>query len=482
MTNIKRKSHFRLFFFSIIINNDNKADKKVAKEKVIFFCTNCGHESPKWEGKCISCGSWNTYSEEKRVKKQKQTASDHNWNGNQSEKAIAIQDVSFLSTSRIITSDNELNNVLGGGIVEGSLILMGGEPGIGKSTLSLQTALNLDRPVAYISGEESAAQIKLRADRIGIRNEACYIIGEINVEKGLKEARKIKPALIIIDSIQTMFSPNLESSAGSVSQIRECTALVQQFAKQLNIPVIIIGHITKEGTIAGPKLLEHIVDVVLQFEGDHHYSYRILRASKNRFGSTDEVGIYKMNQKGLKAVENPSEMLLRQSDEALSGSAIAATLEGIRPLLVEVQALVSPAVYGNPQRSATGFDLRRLNMLLAVLEKRCGIAFGNQDVFLNIAGGLKISDPAMDLAIIAALISSHQNISIHSKIAFAGEVGLSGEIRSVNRIENRILESNRLGFEQVFIPQRSDFNRSENMTISINQLSKVDDLLRMVFA
>ena len=453
----------------------------MTKEKVVFLCTNCAHESPKWEGKCFSCGEWNTYIEEKKVKETKANASViKQWKEGVRNKAQAILDVEDSYSKRMATSDEELNNVLGGGVVEGSLILMGGEPGIGKSTLSLQTALNLNLPVAYISGEESASQIKLRAERIGIKNKDCFIIGEINIEKALKEANSVKPSLVIIDSIQTMYSNQIDSSAGSVSQIRECTAHVQQYAKQLNIPVIIIGHITKQGSIAGPKLLEHIVDVVLQFEGDHHYSYRILRAIKNRFGSTDEVGIYKMNASGLTAVQNPSEMLLTQSDENLSGSAIAATLEGIRPLLVEVQALVSPAVYGTPQRSATGFDLRRLSMLLAVLEKRCGIPFSNQDVFLNIAGGLKIIDPALDLAIVAALVSSHQNIPIDQHIAFAGEVGLSGEIRTINRVENRIQETNRLGFDQIYISANSQYS-NKNLTLRINTISKVEDLLRGVF-
>lgn len=453
----------------------------MAKEKTIFLCKNCGYESPKWEGKCASCGEWNTYSEEKKLK-SKPRKDQKNWDQASIKKAIPIQEIEKLSTDRLITNDTELNNVLGGGIVEGSLILIGGEPGIGKSTLSLQTALKLDHKVAYISGEESASQIKMRADRIGIKNQFCYIINEINLESALNQAKALEPSLIIIDSIQTMFYDAIESSAGSVSQIRECTALIQQFAKQLNIPVIIIGHITKQGSIAGPKLLEHIVDVVLQFEGDHNYTYRILRGIKNRFGSTDEIGIYRMNQEGLSAVNNPSKMLLTQSDDQLSGSAVAATLEGLRPLLVEIQALVSPAVYGTPQRSCTGFDLRRLSMLLAVLEKRCGIPFSNQDVFLNIAGGLKITDPAIDMAIVVALVSSHQNIPIDQKIAFAGEIGLSGEVRTVNRLENRLQEADRLGFKQIHISSNSELSASDRRDIRVNEVSKVDDLLREVFS
>lgn len=456
----------------------------MAKEKIIFVCKSCGHESPKWEGKCTSCGEWNTYSEEKKIKLTPKAAAKTNWDTDRStKKVIPIQEVINEQNSRIDTKDSELNRVLGGGIVDGSLILIGGEPGIGKSTLVLQTALSLDKSIAYISGEESPSQIKMRGDRIGIKNQQCYIIAETEVEKALSKAKSINPDLIVIDSIQTMFSHLIDSSAGTVSQIRECTGVIQQFAKQLNIPVIIIGHITKEGSIAGPKLLEHIVDVVLQFEGDQHYSYRMLRAHKNRFGSTDELGIYRMVGTGLETVENPSEMLMYQSDRSLSGSAIGATIEGVRPFLIEVQALVSPAVYGTPQRSATGFDLRRLSMLLAVLEKRCGIPFSNQDVFLNIAGGLKVNDPGIDLAIIVALVSSHQNIPVSHDYAFAGEIGLTGEIRAVNRIENRIQESNRLGFGHIYVSKNTSFQNVNNeLDIRINYLSKVDDLLRDIFA
>lgn len=456
----------------------------MAKERIIFICKSCGHESPKWEGKCASCGEWNTYSEEKHVKLNPKAAVKSNWASESKTTQIKpIQDVENQHTERIDTEDSELNRVLGGGIVVGSLILIGGEPGIGKSTLTLQTALSLQKSVVYISGEESPSQIKMRGDRIGIKNERCYIIAETEIEKALSKAKTVSPDLIVIDSIQTVFSHLIDSSAGTVSQIRECTAIVQQFAKQLNIPIIIIGHITKEGSIAGPKLLEHIVDVVLQFEGDQHYSYRMLRAIKNRFGSTDELGIYRMVRNGLETVENPSEMLMYQSDRSLSGSVIGATIEGVRPFLIEVQALVSPAVYGTPQRSATGFDLRRLSMLLAVLEKRCGIPFSNQDVFLNIAGGIKVNDPGIDLAIIVALVSSHQNIPVSHDYAFAGEIGLTGEIRAVNRIENRIQESNRLGFQHIFVSKNTSFQNVNNeLDIQIRYLSKVDDLLRDIFA
>jgi len=453
----------------------------LAKEKIVFLCKNCGYESPKWEGKCASCNEWNTYSEEKKLKTPK-SVDNQLWSDKKKVVPVPIQDVEKLSTNRLITNDSELNNVLGGGIVEGSLILIGGEPGIGKSTLSLQTALMLEHKVVYISGEESASQIKMRADRIGIKNQSCFILNEINIKKALSEAKKIEPALIIIDSIQTMYNPEIDSSTGSVSQIRDCTAFIQQFAKQLNIPIIIIGHITKQGSIAGPKLLEHIVDVVLQFEGDHNYTYRILRGIKNRFGSTDELGIYSMNQSGLAPVSNPSQMLMTQSDEHLSGSAVAATLEGVRPLMVEIQALVSPAVYGTPQRSCTGFDARRLSMLLAVLEKRCGIPFSNQDVYLNIAGGLKITDPAIDMAIVAALVSSHQNIPIDQKIAFAGEIGLSGEVRTINRLDNRVQEADRLGFNEIYISKNSKVNGIDRVGIKLSSISKVDDLLRDVFS
>ncbi len=451
----------------------------MAKIKSVFFCKNCGAESAKWIGKCPSCEEWNSYVEEKVVKtngakprKKKKANPAYNINEIVPEQAIKIS-----------SGDKEMDRVLGGGIVKGSLILLGGEPGIGKSTLLLQSAIQVKTKVLYVSGEESIQQIKLRSERIGIHNTECYLLSETDVLKIESQIDETLPELIIVDSIQTMFSPNIDSTSGSVSQIRECTGSFLRIAKEKAIPIFIIGHITKEGTIAGPKLLEHIVDVVLQFEGDQHYTYRILRSIKNRFGSTDELGIYEMHAKGLREVENPSELLLSQSSEDLSGSAVAATVEGARPLLIETQALVSTAVYGTPQRSTTGFDGRRLSMLLAVLEKRCGLALANQDVFLNLAGGIKIVDPAIDLAITASILSSYNNISISSRFAFAGEVGLSGEIRSVNRIEARIYESDRLGFEKIFIPH-NNLKGVENLKVNIEVLpmKKVSDLIDALFA
>lgn len=383
---------------------------------------------------------------------------------------------------RTSTKDGEFNRVLGGGLVPGSVILLGGAPGIGKSTLLLQLTLNLSGKVLYVSGEESQEQIKLRAARLGPQHENCYIYTETNSHKILKQAKRLIPSLLVIDSIQTISSPHLESMPGSVSQIRECASELQRFAKESNIPVVIIGHITKEGTIAGPKLLEHIVDVVLQFEGDRNYSYRILRTIKNRFGSTDEMGIYEMQTAGLREVSNPSELLLSQKDDDLSGSAIAATMEGLRPMLIETQALVSTAVYGTPQRSATGFDLRRLSMLLAVLEKRGGLPFGQNDVFLNIAGGIRVEDPAIDLAIVTALISSLEDVCIPPDICFAGEVGLSGEIRAVTRIEQRIQEADRLGFKQIFISKYNTKGlNQERYSIEIMTIGKIEELYRRLF-
>ncbi|MGB3801329.1 MAG: DNA repair protein RadA [Lewinella sp.] len=437
----------------------------MAKVKVAFFCTNCGAESPKWMGQCPSCKAWNTLVEEKVVKtKNDRLEHKPDWrtvgNGSSAVSAgpigrgprpIALNEVTAGEVERMIAPDGELNRVLGGGIVPGSIVLFGGQPGIGKSTLLLQLALRLGKKVLYISGEESEEQIKMRADRLGGADENCYLLTETNTDKLLKHAASLKPDLLIADSIQTLTSPHVESMAGTVSQVRECAAELQRFAKESGIPVFLIGHITKEGSIAGPKLLEHIVDAVLQFEGDRNYTYRILRTLKNRFGSTDELGIYQMDSNGLREVSNPSELLLSERDENLSGSAVCATLEGMRPMLIEVQALVSAAVYGNPQRSATGFDLRRLSMLLAVLEKRAGLSLGNQDVFLNIAGGIRVDDPAIDLSIIAALLSSAQDVSISPELCFAGEVGLSGEIRAVTRIEQRIQEADRLGFRGIYV-------------------------------
>ncbi len=457
----------------------------MSKIKKIFACTSCGATSPKWIGKCPSCDSWNTYQEEVIVKDNARESKKKAWKANGSNQEvhpIALNEIVSGNTTRLITPDQELNRVLGGGIVPGSLVLIGGQPGIGKSTLLLQVTLGLKGKILYVSGEESEEQIKMRADRIGTALSECYIYTETNTIKILKEAQKLEPDLIIIDSIQTLSSPHIESTPGSVSQIRECAGELQRFAKESSTPIFIIGHITKEGSIAGPKLLEHIVDTVLQFEGDRNYTYRILRTMKNRFGSTDELGIYEMQSEGLREVSNPSEILLSQKDEDLSGSAVAATMEGMRSMLIESQALVSTAVYGTPQRSATGFDLRRLSMLLAVLEKRVGLQFGQNDVFLNIAGGIKVVDPAIDLAIVSALISSLEDVAITNDICFAGEVGLSGEIRSVNRIEQRIQEADRLGFKQIFI---SKFNTKgidpKRYSIEIKTIGKLTELYQYLF-
>ncbi|MCP3928399.1 MAG: DNA repair protein RadA [Bacteroidetes bacterium] len=457
----------------------------MAKSKTVFACAECGVTSPKWIGKCPSCQSWNTYQEEIVTKSTIQEEKRKVWSDRSAKNApkpVALQDIQVGNTQRLVTPDGELNRVLGGGIVSGSLVLIGGQPGIGKSTLLLQMAMQLPGKVLYVTGEESEEQIKMRADRIGTILSDCYILTETNTTKILSLAKNISPNLIIIDSIQTLSTPHLESTPGSISQVRECAGELQRFAKELNIPVFLIGHITKEGSIAGPKLLEHVVDVVIQFEGDQNYAYRILRTLKNRFGSTDEMGIYEMQARGLREVSNPSELLLSQKEEELSGSAVAATLEGMRPMLIETQALVSTAVYGTPQRSATGFDLRRLSMLLAVLEKRCGFMFGQNDVFLNIAGGIRVDDPAIDLSIVSALISSLEDVSIPSDVCFAGEVGLSGEIRSVNRIEQRIQEADRLGFQQMFI---SKYNTkgldAGRYNIEIKALGRIDELYQSLF-
>ncbi len=436
-------------------------------------------------GKCPHCGEWNTYIEEVITRETTQESKHKSWRndaGRGGPRPVALADIQAGNTRRLATPDGELNRVLGGGIVPGSLVLIGGQPGIGKSTLLLQVALHLPASILYVSGEESDEQIKMRSDRIGGNAERCFILAETNTEKILRHAQQLKPSLIIIDSIQTLSSPHIESMPGSVSQVRECAGELQRFAKESNIPVFIIGHITKEGSIAGPKLLEHIVDAVLQFEGDRNYTYRILRTIKNRFGSTDELGIYEMEGNGLREVDNPSELLLSQKDEDLSGSAIAATIEGLRPMLIETQALVSTSVYSAPQRSATGFDLRRLSMLLAVLEKRNGLPFATNDVFLNIAGGIRVDDPAIDLAIVSALISSLEDVAIPTNVCFAGEVGLSGEIRAVNRVEQRIQEANRLGFREIYI---SKYNTKgldpERFDIKIRTVGKIQELYSALF-
>jgi len=455
------------------------------KERKVFICANCGHNSSKWEGKCVSCGEWNTYNEEIVASQSASEKKKKQWQGTQvkSHRPILIQDIVHSDTPRLALSDSELSRALGGGIVPGSITLIGGEPGIGKSTLMLQLAIKSKYKVLYVSGEESGEQIKMRAIRIGLLNQNCHILTETNLTKILKTAKELMPDMVVIDSIQTINSPHIDSTPGSITQVRDCTSDLQAFAKESNIPVLIIGHINKEGHIAGPKILEHIVDTVLQFEGDRNHVYRILRTKKNRFGSTDEMGIYAMESSGLKPVANPSELLLSQSDEQLSGTTIASTIEGLRPMLIETQALVSQSIYGTPQRSATGYDLRRLSMLLAVLEKRAGLFFGQSDVFLNIAGGIKVQDTAIDLSILASLISSLQDINVNNKICFSGEIGLTGEIRAVNRIENRIEEAARLGFNEIYI---SKYNMKglakKNYKININPLTKIEDLVTDVFS
>ena len=447
----------------------------MAKQRNAYFCQSCGHESAKWLGKCPSCGQWNTFVEELVEKtntavptwKPASTGSTQ-----RSNKPVKVSDITFDEEQRMLTPDQEFNRVLGGGVVAGSLVLIGGEPGIGKSTLMLQLALNMPgQKVLYVSGEESERQIKMRAERLtpqppkggaqvsinGVLNTppsgggGTYVLTETSTQNIFKQIEQLEPDLVVIDSIQTLHSAHIESTPGSVSQVRECTAELLRFAKETSTPVFLIGHITKDGMIAGPKILEHMVDTVLQFEGDRHHVYRILRAVKNRFGSASELGIYEMLGEGLREVSNPSEILLSQRDEPLSGITISATLEGLRPMLIETQALVSTSAYGTPQRTATGFDSRRMSMLLAVLEKRCGFKLGAKDVFLNITGGIRVEDPAIDLGLCAAIISSHEDIPIPFKTCFAGELGLSGEIRAVNRIEQRIAEAEKLGFEQIFI-------------------------------
>lgn len=454
----------------------------MAKEKSVWYCSECGNESPKWEGRCPSCGAWNTLVEEKiRHSKSAKTPLGHLANHS---KPVRISEVETVEEVRIPMASKELNRVLGGGLVPGSMVLIGGEPGIGKSTLVLQNILSIrNRKVLYVSGEESSSQLKMRADRIGKVTDAVYIVCETDLENIFKHIESISPDLIVVDSIQTIASGDIESVAGSVSQVRECSAALLRYAKESGVPVILIGHINKEGSIAGPKVLEHIVDAVLQFEGDRHYMYRILRSIKNRFGSTNELGIYEMCQRGLREVTNPSEMLLSQISEPLSGSAIGCALEGIRPFLIEVQALVSTAAYGTPQRSVTGFDSKRMNMLLAVLEKRVGFKLGQKDVFLNIAGGLKVNDPALDLAVTCAILSSNVDMAIDRSVGFAGEIGLSGEIRPVTRMEHRLIEAEKMGMKRIFIPKDNlkgiDIKRFD---IQILEVSKVEEAFRALFS
>ena len=449
----------------------------MAKEKTVYVCSNCGQESPKWVGKCPSCGEWNTYVEEVI---RKEVVNKRPVSGIETEKPkpIVLSEIEADDEPRIDLHDEELNRVLGGGLVPGSLVLIGGEPGIGKSTLVLQTVLHIpEKRVLYVSGEESARQLKLRADRLSQNSTDCLIVCETSLEQIFVHIKNTRPELVIIDSIQTISTESIESSPGSIAQVRECSASILRFAKETHTPVLLIGHINKEGSIAGPKVLEHIVDTVLQFEGDQHYMYRILRSIKNRFGSTAELGIYEMRQDGLRQVSNPSELLLSQDHEGMSGIAIASAIEGIRPFLIETQALVSSAVYGNPQRSATGFDLRRMNMLLAVLEK-----LAQKDVFLNIAGGLKVNDPAIDLAVISAILSSNMDTAIEQEVCMAGEIGLSGEIRPVNRIEQRIGEAEKLGFKRFVLPKYNlQGIDTKKIKIELIPVRKVEEAFRVLF-
>lgn len=455
----------------------------MAKVSTTFFCKNCGSSSAKWIGKCPSCGEWNTYTEEV-IHKEKQEFGK-TWKpkqqGNMVLKPVAIASVEKAAEFRFHLHDQELSRVLGGGVVPGSVVLIGGEPGIGKSTLMLQIALQFtDKKVLYVSGEESETQIKMRAERLPYRSDHCYLFTEVSTQKIGKALQELQPDIVVVDSIQTLQSELIDSPPGSISQIKETAGDLIRFAKETGTPVFLIGHITKDGTLAGPKLLEHMVDTVLQFEGDRHHVYRILRTTKNRFGSTSEIGIYEMQGAGLRQVSNPSEILISQRDEALSGVAISATIEGMRPLLIETQALVSAAVYGTPQRNSNGYDTKRLNMLLAILEKKCGLRMGMHDVFVNIAGGLRVEDPGIDLGIVAAIVSSYHNIPIDSKIAFVGEVGLSGEIRAVSRVEQRIAEAEKLGFTTVYV---SKFNKLPKQQGGVNmvEVGKLEELLSYLF-
>lgn len=456
----------------------------MAKTKTTFFCQNCGAQSSKWIGKCPSCGEWNTYIEEVVQREEKGTKWQSMGASGRERKPQAVSEITFDTDQRIHTHNAELNRVLGGGLVPGSVVLIGGEPGIGKSTLMLQVALNCKGiKVLYISGEESEQQIRMRAERIGIKNTDCFILTETSTQMIFQHLEELQPGMVIIDSIQTLHTDSIDSSAGSISQIKETAAEMQRFSKITNTPVFLIGHITKDGSLAGPKILEHMVDTVLNFEGDRNYGYRILRAAKNRFGSTSELGIYEMQDSGLREVSNPSEILLSQRDEDVSGITIAATIEGLRPMLIETQALVSSAAYGTPQRSTTGFDAKRLNMLLAVLEKRSGFRLASKDVFLNIAGGIKVDDPAIDLAVVAAVLSSNEDQPIDAKTCFAAEVGLSGEIRAINRVDQRISEAEKLGFERIFI---SKYNLkgldTKRFSIKIIPIKKITDLYSNLFS
>ena len=448
------------------------------KIRSAFFCQNCGHQSPKWLGKCPQCGEWNTFVEE-IINNDNNVSSS--FKSKRTNKPVLVSDIDYSQEERIVTKDSELNRVLGGGIVPGSLVLLGGDPGIGKSTLLLQFALSaISKRILYVSGEESEKQIKMRAETINKSSKNCYILTETNTQNIFQQIESLEPEILVIDSIQTLHSSQIESSPGSVSQVKACTSELLKYAKESGTAVFLIGHINKDGAIAGPKILEHMVDTVLQFEGDRNYIYRILRTVKNRFGSASELGVYEMNSYGLREVANPSEILISERDEKTSGVAIAGTIEGARPLLVEIQSLVSSAVYGTPQRSATGFDTRRMNMLLAVLEKRCGFRLGSKDVFLNITGGIRIDDTAIDLAVMCSILSSDQNIELDTQICFAGEIGLSGEIRAVNRIEQRIAEAEKLGYKQIVISKYNNLN-SKDFKIKISKFGKIEEVFRLLF-
>lgn len=453
----------------------------MAKTKTSFFCQSCGTQHSKWQGQCSSCREWNTLVEEVLQTEEKSSWKPVNTKASKrASRPLKISEIKTSAEARLKTGNLELDRVLGGGIVPGSLTLLGGEPGIGKSTLLLQISLHLRFKTLYVSGEESQQQIKMRAERIQPESNNCFILTETKTQSIFQQIEKLGPEIVIIDSIQTLHSDYIESSPGSISQIRECTTELIKYAKETAVPVILIGHITKEGSIAGPKVLEHMVDTVLQFEGDRNHVYRILRAQKNRFGSTSELGIYEMQGNGLREVSNPSEILISRNQEDLSGTAIAATLEGMRPLMIEIQALVSSAVYGTPQRSATGYNSKRLNMLLAVLEKRAGFRLGAKDVFLNITGGISIDDPALDLAVVAAILSSNEDISVPKDICFAAEIGLAGEVRPVTRVEQRILEAEKLGFSGIMISSQSKIPKS-GYNILLHQVAKIEDVVEYLF-
>jgi DNA repair protein RadA/Sms len=455
----------------------------LSKVKSVFFCNNCGASSPKWLGKCPSCGEWNTYVEEK-VSKQSSGSTKSYIRESEKSQAVQVQQIEESNLPRIELNDKELNRVLGGGLVRGSVILFGGEPGIGKSTLMLQIALQQSNlKTLYVSGEESQHQVKMRAQRIGIQNQECYVLAETSVERIKEVIDEMMPQLIIADSIQTLHTDKIESTPGSVSQVKECAGELLKISKEKGIPVFLIGHITKEGMLAGPKILEHMVDTVLQFDGERNFTYRLLRTTKNRFGSTNELGIYEMTGKGLREVADPSEILITQRDTPVSGVALGCSIEGMRPLMIEVQALVSSAAYGTPQRSATGYDLRRLNMLLAVLEKRCGFRLAIKDVFINLAGGIKVEDPGIDLAVICAVLSSGEDIPIRSGVCFAAEIGLTGEIRPVQRLDQRMAEAERLGYKEIFISGlgKSSPELLKSKSLKVHQVSKIEEVFHLLF-